>query len=237
MDCLISRRLMKDNGDMRAPPTPVPAPVPQTSCIIALTGPIGSGKTHAASLLAQRGFTKLSFAEPLKQIAGVLGFDTSPEAKDVTSPMWGIPPRLFYQVFGTEVCRDHVPFMLPSMASMWIRLMAKRIDILHTAASAAARACCIVIDDLRFEDEEKFLRDIGASIVRTGSKSKRSVQAASYVLNEACEGPCSPTYVRHVSEEYEPEYDYVLPAGFTINHIDDMLAALANGPAAEPMCF
>jgi len=128
----------------------------------------------------------------------MFGFDV--KAKEKVCPIWGIPPRDFLQIFGTEVCRDDLAHHLPQMEHLWVRLLEANMLVLQ---------CDVVIDDLRFQDEELMLRHHGATIVRIGSAP------ASFVTRE--EGSCGPS--SHRSETYCPKADFILPRLFNDNYM------------------
>lgn len=119
--------------------------------LVAITGEIGSGKSTVAGFFKKLNYTEYMFAQPLKEIAVILGF----EKKDVfgtqadklaINEFWGISGREFMQKFGTEVCRDYLPKILPSklQQTIWIALFEK----FYLQAKTS-----VVVSDLRFPDE------------------------------------------------------------------------------------
>jgi GTPase SAR1 family protein len=126
------------------------------SVLIVLVGKKGSGKSTLAKYLIQNyGFIEYAMAFPLKEIAAIFGFSHkelygSQEDKETVSPEMGISPREFLQKFGTDICREYLPTILPNLklgpeGVIWIKLM-KQFLMDHTNQ-------CIVISDIRFEDE------------------------------------------------------------------------------------
>jgi broad-specificity NMP kinase len=104
---------------------------------IAITGVMCCGKTTIANYLVQKyNYKKFSFADDLKKFAVDI-FDM--RVKD----------RKLLQEFGTK--------MKEIDKTIWIRRLDNKIkDIAHN----------IVIDDLRFKDEEKYLRLNGFKILK-----------------------------------------------------------------------
>ena len=74
--------------------------------LIFLTGAVGVGKTTVASLLAERGFHALAFADPVKEIVKIafnLEHQWLTDAyKNEQHPFWHMTPREMYQRVGTE---------------------------------------------------------------------------------------------------------------------------------------
>ena len=138
--------------------------------LIMLTGTIGSGKSTAADYLTKCGFIDLSFANPLKQIGLIFGFEhhqlygTQSQKLEIND-VWKISGREFMQKFGTDICRDVLPEVIPQMKSdrsIWIQLMHKRIsDIWKTNPNQN-----IVISDGRFYDEAEFVRSLDGVIIK-----------------------------------------------------------------------
>lgn len=154
--------------------------------IIMLTGSIGVGKSKVASFLLDQGFKEYAFASPLKQIAKALGFsDTevygTQEQKLAVNPFWGVSGREFLQTFGSEVCRDFLPTVLPAMfpgkppQTLWCRLAQKFVQ----ETVAANKTASIVFSDGRFPDEADFVRSVGGVVVRIERPSLASAPPAS----------------------------------------------------------
>ena len=99
--------------------------------LIALTGSMNSGKTTISNYLTHTyGFTEYAFANPIKDIGLTLGFEkhqmygTQKQKLEINQYL-NISGREFLQKFGTEIGRNLLPQIIPSMQlgeSIWIRL-------------------------------------------------------------------------------------------------------------------
>lgn len=149
-----------------------------------LTGAIGVGKSKVASYLVEHGYKEYAFARPLKEIAKVLGFsDTevygTQEQKLAINPFWGVSGREFLQTFGSEVCRDFLPTVLPTMfrtkQTLWCQLAEKFVQ----ETVAENNDACIVFSDGRFPDEAEFVRRVGGIVIRIERPSLSSSSSTS----------------------------------------------------------
>lgn len=128
--------------------------------VIAFTGDIGCGKSTAASILKEYGFHESLFAGPLKKFSRSIGFTeneiygTQAEKLAINKQL-GISGREFMQKFGSEVCRDALPKIIPDMKlgnnTLWVKVMDNYIKKQSPDAK-------IVISDARFKDEFDLVR-------------------------------------------------------------------------------
>jgi hypothetical protein len=135
--------------------------------IIGICGLIGSGKgTVADFLVEQRGFTKISFADRLKDgVASVFGWDRqmlegntddSRAWREKVDPYWStetghpITPRLVLQLFGTDCMRNGF------YDGIWVSLVKKQL--LENPDSN------FVIPDVRFENEVEVIKNMGGKV-------------------------------------------------------------------------
>jgi hypothetical protein len=141
--------------------------------IIGLLGFIGSGKGTAGEILAEKGFVKLSFADSLKDAtSAIFGWprdllegDTivSREFRETIDPFWSkkfgkdITPRYILQIMGTEVMRNNL------LNSIWVDSLERKIYQHEN----------VVITDVRFINEIKFLKDLGGILLQIDRKSTR----------------------------------------------------------------
>lgn len=139
-----------------------------TPILIGLTGKAGSGKSTLANMLVtQYGFTKLAFADPLKEMLRVLlrayGMDEdmaerfiNGDLKEAHCPALGTSSRYAQQELGTEWGRDRIS------PNLWVNILVARMDRMR--AQGAMR---FVIDDVRMENEARMVGD-RVSLWRTG---------------------------------------------------------------------
>ena len=135
--------------------------------IIGICGLIDSGKgTVADFLVEQQGFTKLSFADKLKDgVASVFGWDRemlegnttgSREWREKVDPYWStetgspVTPRLVLQLFGTDCMRNGF------YDGIWVSLVKKQLLDNPTGK--------FVIPDVRFENEVEVIKGMGGKV-------------------------------------------------------------------------
>lgn len=117
--------------------------------IIGITGPAGSGKSTMANYLVMRHeFTRLSLADPIKQMVYYMLQSRGCEDPDRwvygdlkeihCDYLCGKTPRHAMQTLGTEWGRECIG------QNLWTQIMLHRIEKTHGN---------VVIDDVRFEDE------------------------------------------------------------------------------------
>jgi len=134
--------------------------------IIGICGLIGSGKGTVADVLVEQGFTKISFADKLKDgVAAVYGWDRamlegdtpeSREWREAQDDFWTnetgriITPRIVLQEFGTDCMRNGF------YDGVWVSAV-KQILINNTNID-------YVIPDVRFENEVNMIRQVGGQV-------------------------------------------------------------------------
>lgn len=137
--------------------------------LIGFTGEAGSGKDEAgkAAMLLLRGDYKvdyLSFADPLKRAAASL-FDESLDKfinnKQDISPVWGISYRSLLQKLGTDFARDMVH------PDFWV----KRAEVAYQTL-CRMEVEVILVCDVRFDNEAKFITDRGGVVLCITRNSK-----------------------------------------------------------------
>jgi len=127
--------------------------------IIGLSGLKRAGKDTFASYFPPN-FTRLAFAEPLKQAAAII-YDVPPEAfseylKDAINEKWGITHRDMLINVGQkmrEVDPDH-----------WVRLMEARILTLHEHGLCIRPTEHILITDVRQPNELEMIERLGGAV-------------------------------------------------------------------------
>ena len=116
--------------------------------IIGITGKAGSGKTTAAKVLVDRGFMKLSFATPVKEIAKMFGWDGKKDDRG----------RRLLQLIGTEIGRWYDD-------RIWVKKMAQRILDIEETNKYYQDQTMIVIDDVRFDNEAKLIKELDGFVI------------------------------------------------------------------------
>lgn len=126
--------------------------------LIGLIGYKNAGKdTLADYLVRNHGFEKHAFADPVKQVCGIM-FDltpkqlTDPEGKETVDERWGMTPRKMMQTVGTDMVRAQLG------NDFWVRHMNARMR--HKEKLK------IVISDVRFPNEAEWVRQNGGVLVR-----------------------------------------------------------------------
>ena len=135
--------------------------------IIGICGLIGSGKGTVGDILVEQGFTKVSFADKLKDgVATIFGWnramlegdtDESRNWREQPDDFWSqetgrnITPRIVLQEFGTECMRDGFD------DSIWVSLLKKQM--LDNPGD-------YVVPDVRFRNEQDMIRELGGEIWR-----------------------------------------------------------------------
>jgi len=132
--------------------------------IIGILGDIGAGKSTVAEYLEKKhGFSSYAFADPLKKIGEIFYFTKSElygtqQEKLEINKHHGISGREFMEKFGTDIVREALPKVLPSMAHLWVRLFE-----IYLKENSVAN---VVIGDVRFPDEAKTIREQGGILIK-----------------------------------------------------------------------
>lgn len=141
--------------------------------LIGLCGTKRHGKDSVADVLVRNfGFQKFSFAGPLKEVGRAMFRFTDRQLhgdeKEVVDSYWGVTPRQVLQVVGTELM-GQLTTVLPDLKlegeRIWVRLMRRQLENL------LADQRNIVITDVRFVDEAKFISECGGVIWRVDRPS------------------------------------------------------------------
>lgn len=127
--------------------------------VIGITGKARAGKDTVAKILLEMfpGATKYAFADPLKEglkvALGLTDEEVHGELKDTMNELYGKTNREMLQTFGTD----------------WGREMVNQ-DIWLLAATRKMPKGLVIVSDVRFENEAKFVRENGVllHILRNG---------------------------------------------------------------------
>lgn len=127
--------------------------------LIGVTGRAGAGKdTLADYICITEGFQRYSLASPIKaavQAAFSLpGTIWDRDQKEAVIPWIGKSPRQLAQTMGTEWGRDHVA------TDIWLRCLGQVIEALPAEVPG------LIVPDVRFENEARYILDHGGVIVR-----------------------------------------------------------------------
>ncbi len=126
--------------------------------LLGLCGPAGAGKSTAAfHLITHYRFYRVRFAGPLKKMMASIGLTErhiEGDLKEVpTDLLCGQTPRYGMQTLGTEWGRGLIG------NDIWINLWKNDVG-------NAPEGMPIVVDDLRFPNEEAAFRDMGGKVIR-----------------------------------------------------------------------
>lgn len=145
--------------------------------LIGFTGLKGSGKDAAAAYLISKGWKRLAFADPLKEVCRHLFNFTDRQLhgdlKEVPDPVWSVTPRQTFTYIGTELIRKQLGPFLGVGEDFWC---------LHMKQQISATTTDVVITDVRFDNEAALIKSMGGHIVRiirpaaTGADSHISEQ-------------------------------------------------------------
>lgn len=196
--------------------------------IIGLVGFIGSGKGTVGDILEQKGFVKDSFAKPLKDACSVMfgwpremlegDTEVSRKWREEPDAFWSekfgkeFSPRLALQLMGTEAGRNVFH------KDIWV------ISLLNRSKGKD-----VVVTDVRFQNEIKFIQDNGGIIIRVkrGEEPEWYEAAESFNrgpkknLNWSLSKKKMATVQMHQSEWdwIGSEFDYVIENDGTINDL------------------
>lgn len=122
--------------------------------LIGIAGPARAGKDTLASYLLDNlsdDWSRSSFADPLKEMLRAIGVDCSDDAKAVIDDSYGVTPRHMMQTLGTEWGRHMID------GDIWVKAFAR----LNAGK-------CVIVPDVRFENEAELVREHGVLIHLVG---------------------------------------------------------------------
>ena len=145
--------------------------------IVAFTGKAGSGKSTAATgLIRELKFEEYQFSRPLKRaVAAMLGvsphlmedqeFKAGHLALETPTEIFKVTPRHLLQTLGTDWARDTIH------KDFWVALMER-----------GTRECesNIVITDLRFDNEAKWVQSRGGIVVEIVRPDQESIATSDH---------------------------------------------------------
>ena len=122
--------------------------------LIGIAGPARAGKDTLCSYMLDNLdgiWLRSSFADPLKEMLRAIGVDCSDDAKAVISDDYGVTPRHMMQTLGTEWGRQTID------GDIWVKAFAR----LNAGK-------CVIVPDVRFENEAELVREHGVLIHLVG---------------------------------------------------------------------
>lgn len=122
--------------------------------LIGIAGPARAGKDMLCSYMLDNLdgiWLRSSFADPLKEMLRAIGVDCSDDAKAVVSDDYGVTPRHMMQTLGTEWGRNLID------GDIWVKAFAR----LNAGK-------CVIVPDIRFENEAALVREHGVLIHLVG---------------------------------------------------------------------
>jgi hypothetical protein len=126
--------------------------------LVGIAGKAGSGKSTAAQVLIDAGWTRVKMAGPFKDMLRAMGLTErhiEGDLKEVPCDLLqGQTPRHAMITLGTEWGRDIIG------PNLWIDLASRRIK------DALDAGCSVVVDDIRFDNEADVIRNLGGCTVR-----------------------------------------------------------------------
>lgn len=140
--------------------------------LIGFAGAKQSGKTTSAQTLKHHGYRIYSFADPIRKLCRALGITKKYYSKDKDAPIPHLgkkSARYIMQTLGTDWARAMVS------ESIWLDMMEKRL------VDARQKKFLIAIDDVRFDNEARLIRDMNGIIIkisRGGTQSDSHISEA-----------------------------------------------------------
>ncbi len=169
--------------------------------VIGFTGKMGCGKSTAAKILVEHGFTRIRFAQPLKSMMACLGLSEDQiEGHLKETPcieLCGKSPRYGMQTIGTEWGRDTIH------PDLWINAWKRAVE------KAPGN---VVVDDVRFLNEATALMDMDGGLIRIVRGT--TIQ---------------PAHSQHASEAMDFEADHTIKNNTTLEEFNARIEAIAVG--------
>jgi len=146
---------------------------PAVSCkLIGIHGAARSGKDTVAMYLHEKhdNTWKVAFADPLKRAASQMfgipeEYFWTDELKEVPDHFWNVSPRQVAQFFGTEMVRENVSKLIPSVGQdFWVYRMAHCLNGLGEQVEYDTDDV-VVIPDVRFQNEYDWITAQGGIII------------------------------------------------------------------------
>lgn len=153
--------------------------------IVGIAGKAHHGKDTLGRTFVRNGYTRLAFADALKDACKIIFGFTAAELDDAkkeeVDPFWGMTRRSILQRVGTDCFRDHFS------EDIWVKVVERKIrDMLSKDPNAR-----IVITDVRFQNEADMIRRLGGVVLKvvryTNAHKKTASQHASETQDIVCD--------------------------------------------------
>lgn len=133
--------------------------------IVGICGRKRAGKDTVGSMMIRYlGGRKRSLADPMKEVASIMfGWDAEriEQHKEETDPKWGISPRQFLQVFGTEFAQHMLSDMFPSYKA----ITGRKLWVNNLIDNASKDNYYVFVCDVRFLHEAEAIRQQKGSMI------------------------------------------------------------------------
>ena len=143
-----------------------------TTPLVGLIGRARSGKdTAAAALVEERGFTRLAFADPLREIALALDpFVGSPALPGDLAPFRGVRLSTAIDALGWERAKDTIPEVRRLLQRLGTEggraVLGENVWVDAAFAKVTATDGPVVFTDVRFPNEADAIREAGGLLLR-----------------------------------------------------------------------
>lgn len=144
--------------------------------IIGVTGRKFNGKDTVGKILSDKyGYVRVAFADPLKEACRSIFHFTDEQLygkdKEVVDEYWKITPRHVLQFVGTELFREQMSTLIPWVEKdIWKKSIEKQIHDIRDKNKHA----CIVVTDVRFQNEVDAVRKMGGIVMRVNRPSLKN---------------------------------------------------------------
>lgn len=184
---------------------------------ILIIGKSGAGKDTVVDFIEETtAYKRIAFADPIKKFAHALEFDHdevygTQAQKASKNKYWNISFRRLAQKFGTEICREILPDIIPDMNMNSRQIWARVAEIKFQKNYGR-----VIISDGRFLDEAQLVKEYGGTIIKITRNNLNNS------LNE--------TEAKHTSElELDQiEYDYLIENNGTFKELYDKVYDILN---------
>ncbi len=136
--------------------------------IIGITGQKFSGKNTLGDYFVENyNYEQIAYADALKDaVKCIFDFDDEQlygSKKEEIDEFWGITPRQVLQFVGTDLFRNHIHELLPSIGKdIWIHVVKRKI----INKMKKKPNSCFVITDARFNNEVDMIKQLGGTVIK-----------------------------------------------------------------------